>query len=379
VSRDRAEVGIVGAGPAGARAAELLARRGADVVLLDPKAPWEKPCGGGLTPSLFDEIPELKDVWPLAREVHRARIELDAETGFDTGLDVPLRIISREALGRWQLARALQAGARHLAVRVGRIERTRDGWLLESGADRLEVSTLLGADGAASTVRAAVAAALPVELVPARVTYPRRGGAWPDVVVLRFFPDVVGYLWDFPRLDHRSVGIEASRGPHTRSDLDRRIDAYRETEPTEDAPRTGAVIGTTRHGHGDFSHIAGHGFALLGDAAGFADPFTGEGIRNALRSADLFAEAWAMGTDWPTTYPTLARRAFAREMAVARLFRRTLSESGLGVKLVEWAVRSRLAYAFVTTTLNTASEHAYAPRRLLRLFSHALRSRPVTA
>ena len=43
------DVLIAGAGPAGSRAAELLARRGATVVLLDPRAPWEKPCGGGLT------------------------------------------------------------------------------------------------------------------------------------------------------------------------------------------------------------------------------------------------------------------------------------------------------------------------------------------
>lgn len=37
------KIAVVGAGPAGARAAELLSTYGADVVLLDPKAPWEKP------------------------------------------------------------------------------------------------------------------------------------------------------------------------------------------------------------------------------------------------------------------------------------------------------------------------------------------------
>lgn len=40
-----AEIGIVGAGPAGARAAEHLADAGANVLLFDPKVPWEKPCG----------------------------------------------------------------------------------------------------------------------------------------------------------------------------------------------------------------------------------------------------------------------------------------------------------------------------------------------
>jgi flavin-dependent dehydrogenase len=141
----------------------------------------------------------------------------------------------------------------------------------------------------------------------------------------------------------------------------------------------GAVIGTAHLGHGDFSMVAGRGYALLGDAAGFADPFTGEGIRQALRSAELLARAWGMGADWPTTYPSLAREAFAHEFAIARVLRRSLSESGIGVRLVRRARRSRLAYAVVLTTLNTANVHDYAPTRLARLFARALATplRPV--
>jgi flavin-dependent dehydrogenase len=382
--RDSAQVGIVGAGPAGARAGELLARQGADVVLLDARAPWEKPCGGGLTPALFDEIPELREVRPLARPVQEARIELSSEVGFDVRLDAPIWMISREALARWQLARATGAGARHIAARVGRIERTRRGWLLQSDLGPLEVSVLVGADGAASTVRTAVARTPPIELVAARVTYPQGAGPTPGALTLRFCSDLVGYIWDFPRLDHRSVGIEVAAGPRTRAELDRRIDAFRrdraraagETmDVAAEISRAGAVIGTGRYGHGDFSAVAGRGFALLGDAAGFADPFTGEGIRNALRSADLFARAWTMGRDWHITYPALARQALARDFAVARLLRRSLSESGAGVRLIEWALASRLAYAVVTATLNTANVHDYAPSRLVRLFSGAYASR----
>src|SRR5580765_7201073 len=43
------DVAIVGAGPAGAWTAHLLARRGARVLLVDPSHPREKPCGGGVT------------------------------------------------------------------------------------------------------------------------------------------------------------------------------------------------------------------------------------------------------------------------------------------------------------------------------------------
>lgn len=84
------QVGVLGAGPAGARAAELLAKRGADVVLLDPKVPREKPCGGGLTPSAFDEIPELEELKPSARAIERARVEVSSEEGFSVDLERPM-------------------------------------------------------------------------------------------------------------------------------------------------------------------------------------------------------------------------------------------------------------------------------------------------
>ena len=42
-------VAIIGAGPAGAFAAEMLARAGRKVLLIDEKLAWEKPCGGGIT------------------------------------------------------------------------------------------------------------------------------------------------------------------------------------------------------------------------------------------------------------------------------------------------------------------------------------------
>src|ERR1041385_1123724 len=43
------QIAVVGAGPAGTWASILLARRGHSVTLIDPQAPWEKPCGGGVT------------------------------------------------------------------------------------------------------------------------------------------------------------------------------------------------------------------------------------------------------------------------------------------------------------------------------------------
>jgi len=372
--RATAQVGIIGAGPAGARAAELLARRGVSVVLLDPRAPWEKPCGGGLTPPLFEGIPELEELAPEARTVGRVRIEVTPDEGFSVELERPIRIISRKTLAAWQLERARAAGAVHLPAKVRSITHYEGGWSLDTDQGELRVPFLVGADGAASLVRRVAAPKLAVELAPTRVAYPPECGAVGDAMVLKFYEGLAGYLWDFPRPGHRSVGIGVPNGTWARPLLDAEIDAYRDSSHPGcvDPDRAGAVIGTAQLGHGDFSQIAGENYALLGDAAGFADPLTGEGIQNALRSAGLLAAAWDQG-HVGRVYRALAQRAFSREFVVARLLRRTLLEREAGLRLIRSARTSDVAYAVVAAALNGLNEHDGNAVRLLRRWYGTLR------
>ncbi len=367
-----AQVGVIGAGPAGARVAELLARRGVDVLLLDPKAPWEKPCGGGLTPAVFEDFPDLMELYPIARSLTEVRVELQPELGFSVHLDRPLRIVPRQALGAWQLERAVNAGAWHVPSRVRTIERGAPGWTLETDERRFRIRFLIGADGAASLVRRVAAPELSVELAPTRVAYPSSAGLEHDRVVLKFYPRIAGYLWDFPRPGHRSVGVGVQSGTWTRPDLDQEIDDYRRSRDHCSClglPRAGAVIGTGQLGHGDFSCLAGAGFALLGDAAGLADPLTGEGIHNAMRSAELLARAWSRhGAD---DYPKLAHATFAREFGASRFARRVLLESWLGSALIHRCLSSNSAYAVMHSILNGVNEHDGS---MSRLFGRALRA-----
>ena len=58
-------VAVLGGGPAGAFAAERLARAGLKAIVFDEKLAWEKPCGGGLTYKAYHEYPFLMDnPWP---------------------------------------------------------------------------------------------------------------------------------------------------------------------------------------------------------------------------------------------------------------------------------------------------------------------------
>ncbi|MFH1763061.1 MAG: NAD(P)/FAD-dependent oxidoreductase [Gemmatimonadota bacterium] len=354
-----ADVGIVGAGPAGARAGELLAILGARVVMLDPKAPWEKPCGGGLTPSAFDEIPELEELKPEARAITKVRIETGQAEGFDVPLDRPMWILSRRTMSRWQLARAVAAGADHRKAKVRSAHRIHGGWRLETDEGAIVTPLVVGADGAASLVRRVAAPTHRVELAPTRVAYPMEAGPSPDTAILRFYSGLAGYLWDFPRPDHRSVGIGVPNGTWGRPELDHEVDEYRlsaENCNCSEFERAGAVIGTAQLGHGDFSRVAGRDYALLGDAAGFADPLTGEGIQNAIRSADLLVAAWR-GSGSFQSFPSLACGAFKREFEVARFLRRFVFESDAGVRLIGKSMTSDLGYGLVAAITNAANEH----------------------
>lgn len=363
-----AEIGIIGAGPAGARAAELLAERGADVLMWDPKVPWEKPCGGGLPWSAFQNVPALHELLPEMQRIDRARIEVSPEEGFTVPLDQPLYMVARKDLARWQLGRAEEAGAKLVPSSVRSIERVERGWRVASAdGDTWMVRLLVGADGAASLVRRVASPEFQVALAPTRVAYPDGAGATAHTLVVKFYQEVEGYLWDFPRPDHRSLGIGLVAGSWKRPLMDREVEDYRLSREACECvtpERAGAVIGTALLGHGDYSGVGGADFALLGDAAGFADPATGEGIENALRSAAILAEAYESAGNF-CSYPDRARALFEREFRVSRLVRKVLFERRLGTALVRRAMTADWAHALSAAVANATNEHDPGIVRLL--------------
>jgi flavin-dependent dehydrogenase len=76
---------------------------------------------------------------------------------------------------------------------------------------------------------------------------------------------------------------------------------------------------------------------LLGDAAGFADPVTGEGIYYALRSAELFAECYL--ADQPDHYEARWREDFGAELRRAAQMRRKFYGPFLGAAFTDRMVQ----------------------------------------
>ena len=104
-------VAVLGGGPAGAFAAERLARAGLKATVFDEKLAWEKPCGGGLTYKAYNEYPFLmENSWPK-KLVHETVIGAPKTGDAKLALAHPLVIYSRFDLNAMLLERAERAGA----------------------------------------------------------------------------------------------------------------------------------------------------------------------------------------------------------------------------------------------------------------------------
>ena len=349
---------VVGAGPAGSWIAERLAKRGADVMLFDPKAPWEKPCGGGLTAAALRHTPELLELEDQSTKIEELLVVAPGGASIVIPIRKPYRAVSRSTLSSWGLERAQGAGVRFLrrAVRSAHFEHA--CWqVTDSSGEVHQGRWLVGADGATSALRSQLAPNLKPELAPTRVAYPS-SGAPPGRAVFLFLPAAKGYLWDFPRPGHHSTGIGVAPGTFAKGDLDGAVLQYRLAEGANhgsDKPQ-GAVIATSAWKSGGFNDLAGANYVLLGDAAGLADPATGEGIDYAFRSATLATDVFHEATGFEG-FPRAARKAFAAEMRRARLIRRWLYRPGFADWLITRSRRSPRLALLLMSLSDSINEH----------------------
>lgn len=318
-----AEVVIIGAGPAGSHLAAKLASTGREVALFDPKGAWEKPCGGGLTARALREFSFLL-AGSNSRMVERVRITSASGLTAAVRLESPLAIYSRRALNGLLLDRAIGAGAKFVQAKVSNIARRAGQWeIVTSNGESWSAGFLVGGDGAASYCRRRLARPFPKRDLSIAFGYNieidsiPQAARRPDEIIIRFLKGLSGYIWAFPRVEVINFGIICKLGEipsdRLRSMLEEFISEYCSGRPPDARSFFGAKVPTLAATSWPSHRASGPGWALIGDAAGFADPITGEGIYYALKSADLLAEA-LLSRDGARAYESLWREAFGREL-----------------------------------------------------------------
>jgi geranylgeranyl reductase family protein len=305
----RFDVAIVGAGPAGCRAARQLARGGARVALVDGSHPREKPCGGGVTgralalAGLADGAG--RDGVPIesASFEHRARrVRVDLASSGTRGLK--LEVVPRRAFDCMLLRQASAAGATLVNARVTDVARTSDGWEIATREATLHAAWLIGADGPNSLVRRRVATAFGRADLSIATGYFVHGVSSREVHV-GFVDAPAGYLWSFPRPDHLAVGVCAQADETTAAELQaiarEWIGGHVRTEGVR-LERYGWPIPSLSSASLERERPAGDAWLLVGDAAGMVDPITREGIYFALASADVAAASLLAGGNAARSY-----------------------------------------------------------------------------
>jgi geranylgeranyl reductase len=298
----------VGSGPAGASAAETLAKAGIETYLFERKLDNVKPCGGAVPlcmVSEFDLPPEIID-----RRVRKMKMispsNIEVNIGHTLNDDEYIGMCRREVLDGFLRDRAVKFGANLINGTMYQLDIPRNDtapYTLhyadhsndspQGEMKTLQVDLVIGADGANSRVAKAIDAgdynyAIAFQ---ERIRLPDDKMAYYEDLAEMYVGDDVSpdfYAWVFPKYDHVAVGTGTMKINKAKiKDLQAGIRARAakkleggeiikvEAHPIPEHPRPRRVVGRV---------------ALVGDAAGTVTKSSGEGIYFAAKSARMCAE-----------------------------------------------------------------------------------------
>ncbi|MHC9063868.1 geranylgeranyl reductase family protein [Nitrospira sp. CMX1] len=329
------DVIVVGSGPAGACTAWRLAQTGVQVAVLEKAVlPRYKTCGGGIIGRAWQSLPvDVRHV--IEQDCHTALLNIVPNgLSFTTQRPTPIVSMTMRDQFDYALLSAAQAGGAvvHQRCAVEEVSYHGDGVTVSTKMGEMKAKFVVAADGALGTTARRVGMADGRVLIPAleyEVTVPHelldRSSR-----VARFDFGILphGYAWAFPKRRHLSIGVLSM--VQREGELKRAIMQYLD------------LLGCR-----DVTHIERHGFVIpvrprkgpfiknrvlvVGDAAGFADPVTGEGISFALRSGQQAAQSLLEGK--------------LEEKPVQQAYSRSLAESVLP-ELRAGVLLARLLYDF---------------------------------
>jgi geranylgeranyl reductase family protein len=288
------------------------------VVLEKEFLPCYKPCGGAISARVLEQFPFSFE------PVIQSRVNAISYALGDKIVTIPvagssLRMVMREQFDA-HLLKHVQAEVRQ-GTRVCAVEESPEMVRVETTAGEwLEADSLVAADGANSIIARALglrqkkimAGTIEIEAKVAEETL-----AWFAGNPTFVFGEIrTGYIWIFPKADHLSIGIGGlkPRPGELQAVLERVMQRF-------GIP----VQRQASHGHplpiyGQGEQLGTRRCVLVGDAAGLVDPFTGEGIRFAIKSGRLAAQAILDGH--PERYTARVNQTIGNTLRMGNVMRR---------------------------------------------------------
>ncbi|HEY2934597.1 MAG TPA: NAD(P)/FAD-dependent oxidoreductase [Acidobacteriota bacterium] len=295
----KCDVLIAGGGPAGSSCAWKLSKAGLKVLVLDQHTfPRNKVCGGWITPAVLEEL-------QIQTEDYAARNVLQPITGFLTGVMGGIQTVTR-------YCRPVSYGVRrcefdyYLLRRCGaklqqstpfrQMRRSGHEWVVN---EEFTASVVVGAGGHFCPVARFLGAVLKRERVVAaqevefEIDENLRAGCAVsgEIPELYFCSDLKGYGWCFRKGNFLNIGLGRMGNDGLNSQVERFCE-FLTTERRIPAERVRKLKGHAYLLYGVTPRrLIDDGVLLTGDAAGLAYPLSGEGIRPAIESGLMAADA----------------------------------------------------------------------------------------
>lgn len=292
---------VIGAGPAGSLAALNAARENVDVLLIDKKSEIGTPkrCAEGITKSTLDELDIKPDKRWITREVNginivapnKKEMVLDDENYNlpDTGY-----ILERKVFDKSMAMEAIRAGSRVLIkTRATDIKRINDGFIVKAqsinGEYDIKTKIVIAADGPDSMIarKIGLQTRTLLENMASCIQYEMVNVHTENMNHVKIFIGTIcpgGYIWIFPKgNDIANVGLGILKS-HTEKTAKYFLDSFiSSNDDLKDAQIVEMNVGGDPVG-GLLSQRYDDNVMVVGDAAGFVDPLTGDGIRTAMLS-----------------------------------------------------------------------------------------------
>lgn len=338
------EVVVVGAGPAGSTAARFLAEKGVSVLLLDKERfPRFKPCGGGLPLRVLQDFPYVKDMesvesYSYGGIVHSPSLKYTIEVQKPEPI---IGMVSREHFDHALLRIAQDHGADvQQGFEVTKVHVATDGVTITLKDGRsITTPVVIGADGYASTVARTTGLFHRQDWIGTSIV--EEFPVSPDMIKELYsekksfhlymkFNGLAGYGWVFPKESTVNIGLgqyqRRGKGHIIKKNLRQHFATYlshlkrEQVLPTElesSHPRGGMLPVAPL----DKTYM--DRVLLCGDAAGFINPITGEGIYYAMASGSMVAKTVleaSIEEDYSEhilkRYQKLWNHAFGRDIAL---------------------------------------------------------------